>query len=102
MLLSSKNLFAILSSAYEIFQYIFILCYRFAIYKRIGMEHSAQDVYEMHVIVKGKVQGVGLRAMTHYYATNMGITGTVAICRTGQLKSMRMDLRSAWKNSCKE
>lgn len=41
------------------------------------MEHSAKDVYEMHVIVKGKVQGVGLRAMTRYYATNMEITGTV-------------------------
>lgn len=41
------------------------------------MEHSAQDVYEMHAIVKGNVQGVGFRAMTHYYATSMGITGTV-------------------------
>ncbi len=41
------------------------------------MEHSAKDIYEMHVIVKGNVQGVGLRAMTRYYATNMEITGTV-------------------------
>lgn len=41
------------------------------------MEHSSQDIYEMHVIVKGNVQGVGFRAMTRYYATNMGITGTV-------------------------
>lgn len=41
------------------------------------MEHSAQDVYEMQVIVKGSVQGVGFRAMTRYYATSMGITGTV-------------------------
>lgn len=41
------------------------------------MEHSAQDVYEMHAIVKGNVQGVGFRAMARYYATTMGITGTV-------------------------
>lgn len=41
------------------------------------MEHSAQDVYEMHAIVKGNVQGVGFRAMTRYYATSMGLTGTV-------------------------
>lgn len=36
-----------------------------------------QDIYEMHAIVKGNVQGVGFRAMTRHYATNMGITGTV-------------------------
>ncbi len=41
------------------------------------MEHSAQDVYEMHAIVKGNVQGVGFRALTRYYATSMGLTGTV-------------------------
>lgn len=41
------------------------------------MEHSAQDVFEMHAIVKGNVQGVGLRAKTRYYAMTMGITGTV-------------------------
>lgn len=41
------------------------------------MEHSAQEIYEMHAIVKGTVQGVGFRAMTRYYATRMGITGTV-------------------------
>jgi acylphosphatase len=41
------------------------------------MEHSAQDVYEMHVIIKGNVQGVGFRALTRYYATGLGLTGTV-------------------------
>lgn len=41
------------------------------------MEHSALDVYEMHAIVKGNVQGVGFRAMTRYYATSLGLTGTV-------------------------
>jgi acylphosphatase len=41
------------------------------------MEHSAKDVYEMHVIVKGNVQGVGFRALTRYFATGLGITGTV-------------------------
>lgn len=41
------------------------------------MEHSAQDLYEMHAIVKGQVQGVGFRATTRYYATGLGVTGTV-------------------------
>lgn len=41
------------------------------------MEHSSKDVYEMHAIVKGSVQGVGFRAMTRYYASGLGITGTV-------------------------
>ena len=41
------------------------------------MEHSVQDVYEMHALVKGHVQGVGFRAMARYYATGLGLTGTV-------------------------
>ena len=41
------------------------------------MEHSVKDIYEMHVVIKGHVQGIGFRAMTRYYATGLGITGTV-------------------------
>lgn len=41
------------------------------------MEHSVKDIYEMHAIVKGHVQGVGFRAMTRYYATGLSVTGTV-------------------------
>lgn len=41
------------------------------------MEHSTKDVYEMHAIVKGRVQGVGFRAMTCSYAMDLGVTGTV-------------------------
>ena len=41
------------------------------------MEHSAQDIYEMHVIVKGNVQGVGFRTLTRYYATDLGLAGSV-------------------------
>ena len=41
------------------------------------MEHSAQDIYEMHAIVKGNVQGVGFRAMTRYFANHLEVTGTV-------------------------
>lgn len=41
------------------------------------MEHSIRDTYEMHVIVKGSVQGVGFRAQTRYYAQGLGLTGTV-------------------------
>jgi acylphosphatase len=50
------------------------------------MEHSAQDVYEMHVIVKGHVQGIGFRAMTRYYATGLGLTGTVRNLSNGAVE----------------
>lgn len=41
------------------------------------MEHSIADIYEMHAVVRGQVQGVGFRSMTRYYATELGVTGTV-------------------------
>lgn len=41
------------------------------------MEHSVKDIYEMHVLVSGKVQGIGFRALTRYYASNLGLKGTV-------------------------
>lgn len=50
------------------------------------MEHSSQDIYEMHAIVKGKVQGIGFRAMTRYYAASMGITGTVRNLPNGHVE----------------
>lgn len=50
------------------------------------MEHSAQEIYEMHVIVKGKVQGVGFRAMTRYYAQNLGLMGTVRNLPNGDVE----------------
>lgn len=47
------------------------------ILRRQNVEHSTQDIYEMHVIVKGSVQGVGFRSLTRYYAQGLGLTGTV-------------------------
>ena len=41
------------------------------------MEHSSQERYEMHAIVKGKVQGVGFRATARYYAIELGLKGSV-------------------------
>lgn len=41
------------------------------------MDQSQDDRYEMHAIMKGKVQGVGFRSTTHYYARQLGLTGTV-------------------------
>lgn len=32
---------------------------------------------EIHVIVKGNVQGVGFRSMTRYHALELGLKGTV-------------------------
>lgn len=41
------------------------------------MEHSSPDTYEMHAIVKGRVQGVGFRALTYHHALKLGIKGFV-------------------------
>ncbi len=50
------------------------------------MEHSVKDIYEMHVIVKGNVQGVGFRAMTSSFANSLGITGTVSNLPDGSVE----------------
>ena len=50
------------------------------------MEHSEKDLYEMHVIVKGSVQGVGFRAKTRYYATSLGLGGTVRNLPDGRVE----------------
>jgi acylphosphatase len=50
------------------------------------MEHSAQDIYEMHAIIKGNVQGVGFRAMTRHFATGLGVTGTVRNLTSGAVE----------------
>ncbi len=35
------------------------------------------EVMQMHVIIKGRVQGVGFRATTQFFASQLGINGTV-------------------------
>lgn len=50
------------------------------------MEHSTNDVYEMHAVLKGNVQGVGFRAMTRYYAAGMGLTGSVSNLADGSVE----------------
>ena len=41
------------------------------------MEHTSHELFEMHAIVKGNVQGVGFRALTRYHATDLGLKGFV-------------------------
>lgn len=50
------------------------------------MEHTVKDLYEMHVLVKGKVQGVGFRASTHYYANSLGLKGSVCNLPDGSVE----------------
>lgn len=50
------------------------------------MEHAFQDIYEMHTLVKGKVQGVGFRALTRYHALNLGLKGTVCNLSDGTVE----------------
>lgn len=50
------------------------------------MEHSVQDIYEMHALVKGLVQGIGFRAITKHYATHLGLKGTVRNLSDGSVE----------------
>lgn len=50
------------------------------------MEHSAPDRYEMHAIVKGRVQGIGFRSLTHRIAHQLAITGTVCNLPDGSVE----------------
>jgi len=50
------------------------------------MTFSTEDSYEMHAIVKGRVQGVGFRATTHYHAKQLGLTGTVRNLSNGTVE----------------
>lgn len=50
------------------------------------MEHSTHEIYEMHVVVKGKVQGVGFRALTRRHAIVLGIKGTVRNLEDGAVE----------------
>lgn len=50
------------------------------------MEHSTHEIYEMHVVIKGKVQGVGFRALTRRHAMILGIKGTVRNLEDGTVE----------------
>lgn len=50
------------------------------------MEHSSLDMYEMHVIVKGNVQGIGFRALTRYRALDLGLKGQVRNLEDGTVE----------------
>ena len=58
------------------------------------MEHSTNDVYEMHAVVKGRVQGVGFRAMTRYYAAGLGLTGSVSNLADGSVEIYAYGVKS--------
>lgn len=45
-----------------------------------------EEVVRAHVLVKGKVQGVGFRAFTHYQATLRKLQGWVRNCPDGEVE----------------
>jgi acylphosphatase len=47
---------------------------------------NSSDKSEMHAIIKGRVQGVGFRATTRYYALELGLTGTVRNLTDGSVE----------------
>lgn len=70
------------------------------------MENAPHDIYEMHAIVKGYVQGVGFRALTRYHALNLGIKGTVRNLSDGSVEiyaqGTKQDLESLMQKLKKE
>lgn len=45
-----------------------------------------KELFEMHAIVKGLVQGVGFRATTRYHAKQLGLKGTVRNLADGSVE----------------
>jgi acylphosphatase len=45
-----------------------------------------EDMIEIRAIVKGRVQGIGFRAMTYQYALEMGLVGTVKNLSDGSVE----------------
>ena len=53
------------------------------------ISHSSKpdaEIVEMHVHVKGDVQGVGFRAETKFLATRLALKGTVSNCPDGSVE----------------
>lgn len=45
-----------------------------------------EEIVGVHVVVQGKVQGVGFRAFTEYQATQHGVHGWVRNCQDGTVE----------------
>lgn len=52
----------------------------------------------VHIIVSGRVQGVGFRWMTKMVAAKLHITGTVANQMDGSVEIMRWERVTNWLN----
>ncbi len=66
------------------------------------MEHSACEMFEMHVIVKGQVQGVGFRSMTRYYALELKLQGSVKNLANGTVEICAQGTRAQLENLLKK
>ena len=50
------------------------------------MEPSSSDIYQLHAVIKGRVQGVGFRAFTQRLARQLILKGTVQNLPDGQVE----------------
>ena len=41
------------------------------------MKTSSAEIYELHAVIRGRIQGVGFRALTRRQARQLGLKGTV-------------------------
>jgi len=66
------------------------------------MEHSICENFEMHVIIKGSVQGVGFRSMTRYHALELKLHGTVRNLPNGTVEICAQGSRLKLENLIKK
>jgi len=50
--------------------------------------HSADENFAVHVLITGRVQGVGYRAWVRRTADALGISGWVRNCRNGDVEAV--------------
>lgn len=50
--------------------------------------HDDTDIRSVHVIISGRVQGVGFRAWVRRTADNFGVSGWVRNCRNGDVEAV--------------
>lgn len=56
---------------------------------------NAEEQWELHAIVHGKVQGVGFRSTTRHYALQLGLKGTVRNLPDGSVEIHAQGVKEA-------
>ncbi len=60
--------------------------------------NKTDEQFEMRAVISGKVQGIGFRAHTYHYATQLGLKGQVRNLNDGTVEILAQGSQSQLKN----